>query len=82
VTIAAGGEVMATVSLEGIQPGWRVVDRDGQEVGTVLGTVDGGIRVKKGGLLSGEVRVPAEAVDEVETGHVELAVRKNELRKA
>jgi hypothetical protein len=37
------------------------------------------LRVKKGGLLGGELSVPRDAVVEVETGRVELNRAKGDL---
>ena len=64
---------------EMIQPGWTVVDAEGADLGTVVDATGPEIRVKKGGLMGGEVSVPREAVAEVETGRVELNRTKREL---
>ena len=64
---------------EMIQPGWTVVDAEGTDLGTVVDATGPEIRVKKGGLMGGEVSVPREAVAEVETGRVELNRTKREL---
>jgi hypothetical protein len=37
------------------------------------------IHVKRGGLRGGEIAVPRTAVDEVETGRVDLSMTKQEL---
>jgi hypothetical protein len=37
------------------------------------------IHVKKGGLFGGQLDVPRSAVDEVETGRIELSMTKSEL---
>jgi hypothetical protein len=37
------------------------------------------MKVKKRGLLGGEVQVPRDKVDEVETGRVELVLTKDEV---
>jgi hypothetical protein len=66
------------IDSEGIQSGWTVWTSDGQELGTVIGTDQEMIRVKKGGLLSKELVVPRSAVEEVETGRVELNITKSE----
>jgi hypothetical protein len=66
------------VQVEMIQPGWSVFASDGQEIGTVIGVESDGIRIKKGGLLGGELRVPRTSVQEVETGRVELSITKKE----
>jgi hypothetical protein len=62
-----------------IQTGWSVWTSDGQELGTIIATDATSLRVKKRGLLGGEVEVPRDAVDEVETGRVELSVTKREV---
>jgi hypothetical protein len=62
-----------------IQTGWSVWTVDGQELGTIIGTDPASIRVKKRGLLGGEVLVPRDKVDEVETGRVELVLTKDEV---
>jgi hypothetical protein len=66
------------VNSEGIQSGWTVWSSDGQELGTVIGTDQTTIRIKKGGLLSKEMDIPRSAVEEVETGRVELNMTKSE----
>ena len=68
-----------TLDLYEIQPGWTVVDANGDEIGTVISAEGTEIVVKKSGLLGGELRVPRAAVAEVETGRVELSRAKNEL---
>jgi hypothetical protein len=70
------------VDSEGIQSGWTVWTSDGQELGTVVGTDQTTIRVKKGGLLGKELQVPKSAVGEVETGRVELSITKSEAEAA
>jgi hypothetical protein len=67
------------VDLEMIQPGWSVVDANGEELGTVIDADGPMLRVKKGGLLGGELSVPRDAVVEVETGRVELNRAKGDL---
>jgi hypothetical protein len=61
-----------------IQTGWSVWTADGQELGTIIATDATSLRVKKRGLLGGEVLVPRDSVDDVETGRVELSVTKSE----
>jgi len=63
---------------EMIQTGWTVWTADGQELGTVIGTDPTSIRIKRKGLLAGDVVVPRDRVDDVETGRVELALTKAE----
>lgn len=62
-----------------IQPGWRVVDANGEEIGTVIAAEGTEITVKKSGLLGGQVHVPRDAVTEIETGRVEINRAKNDL---
>lgn len=68
-----------TLELEEIQPGWTVVDASGEELGSVVGVDADAIRIKKSGLMGGELRAPRDSVAEVETGRVELRLTKNEL---
>ena len=63
-----------------IQPGWTVCASDGEELGTVVSVDSDVIHVKKGGLMGGQYDIPRDAVDEVETGRVELSMTKNELK--
>ncbi len=72
---------MLDPKLDEIQPGWKVVGGDGREIGTVVGTSADGVRVRQEGLGSGEWTVPADAVDEVETGRVDVSMTKDELSK-
>jgi hypothetical protein len=68
-----------TVRIEEIQPGWLVVDAHGDEVGTVIENSGETVRVKKGGLLGGEVTISRDVVREFETGRVELNRTRDEL---
>ena len=70
---------MTGYASEGIQPGWSVWASDGEELGTVVSVDQQTIHVKKGGLLGGQIDVPRSAVDEIETGRVDLSVTKKEL---
>jgi hypothetical protein len=76
-----GWEVPVTTQFdkEMIQTGWSVWTADGQELGTIIATDPTTIKVKKRGLLGGEVQVPRDKVDEVETGRVELVLTKDEV---
>jgi len=67
------------MEVEEIQPGWRVVDANGEDVGTVTQAEGSEITVKKSGFLGGEVHVPIDAVSEIETGRVEINRAKNDL---
>jgi hypothetical protein len=66
-----------------IEPGWRVVDREGEELGTVEETVgDSGLDIFDGltvatGLLSKPRYVPAEQVAEIVEGTVRLSIDKD-----
>jgi hypothetical protein len=68
-------------TLEEVQPGWKVVAGDGRELGTVVGIGNGAMRVKKRGLLGGELTVPADAVSSVDEGRVYLTLTKQVLEK-
>jgi hypothetical protein len=71
--------VTTSFDKEMIQTGWSVWTSDGQELGTIIATDPTSLRVKKRGLLGGEVQVSRDTVDDVETGRVELAVTKSEI---
>jgi hypothetical protein len=73
---------MTFANTEPIQPGWVVWTSDGTELGTVIATDQTSFRVKKSGLRGGEVTVPRAAIDEVETGRIELKLSKDELASA
>jgi hypothetical protein len=64
---------------EMIQPGWHVVDANGDEIGTVVDAEGAEITVKKSGLLGGQVHIPRDAVTEIETGRVEINRAKSDL---
>jgi hypothetical protein len=63
-----------------IQPGWSVWASDGKELGTVVSLDLQTIVVKENGLLGGKISVPRAAVDEVETGRVELSMTEADLK--
>jgi hypothetical protein len=67
------------IDIETIQPGWTVVDANGEDIGTVIEAEGAEITVKKSGLLGGQVNVPTDAVTEVETGRVEINRAKGDL---
>jgi hypothetical protein len=69
----------ASFDREMIQTGWSVWTADGQELGTIIATDPTSLRVRKRGPLGGEIQVPRDIVDDVETGRVELAVTRSEL---
>jgi len=68
-----------TYAAEEIQLGWTVWASDGKELGTVVSVDSKVIVVKEGGILGGKIEVPRTAIDEVETGRVELSMTKQEL---
>jgi len=68
-----------SMDVEEIQPGWHVVDANGEDIGTVTQAEGTDITVKKTGFLGGEVHVPREAVTEIETGRVEINRAKSDL---
>lgn len=70
---------MTTYPGEGIQPGWTVWASDGEELGKVVSLDPETIHVKQSGLRGGQLAVPRSAVDEVETGRVDLSMTKKEL---
>jgi hypothetical protein len=62
-----------------IQPGWRVIDASGEELGTVISVDRETISIQRLGLMGGVWHAPVGAVREIETGRVELSMRKDEL---
>jgi len=68
-----------SMDVEEIQPGWHVVDANGEDIGTVIEAEGTEITVKKSGLLGGQINVPTDAVSEVETGRVEINRAKGDL---
>ncbi len=70
---------MAYIETDSIQLGWSVWDSEGKELGKVIGVEADAIRVKKEGLLGGEMMVPKDAVTDVETGRVEVGLTKHEV---
>jgi len=63
-----------------IQPGWTVWASDGKELGTVVSLDPQTIVVKESRFLGGKITVPRDAVDEVETGRVELSMTEADLK--
>ena len=61
------------------QPGWRVIDASGEELGTVISVDRVSISIQRRGLLGGVWHAPSGAVREIETGRVELSLNKDEL---
>jgi preprotein translocase subunit YajC len=69
---------MQNVDREMVQPGWEVWTSDGELLGKVI-QIDGQmLKVKKGGLIGGEVTVPRDSIREVEEGRVEVVLTKQE----
>jgi hypothetical protein len=66
-------------SAQEVQPGWRVVDANGEELGTVISVDRESISIQRRGLLGGVWHAPFSSVREIEPGHVELSLRKDEL---
>jgi hypothetical protein len=67
------------LSAEEIQPGWRVVDANGEELGTVISIDRESISIQRQSLLGSVWHAPVSAVREVETGRVELRLPKSQL---
>jgi hypothetical protein len=68
-----------TYETDEIQPGWKVVDANGEDVGTVIKADGPELTVKKDGFFGGQIHVPIEAVAEIETGRVEIDRAKSDL---
>ncbi|MFN8520039.1 MAG: hypothetical protein U0667_11765 [Chloroflexota bacterium] len=68
-----------THAVMGIQPGWRVHDREGVDLGAVTRLDDRSVWITRGRILRHEVEIPKALVLEAEEGHVELAVSMAEL---
>jgi hypothetical protein len=66
--------------VEEIQPGWRVADSFGEEIGTVLALNGQNVRVKLYG--GGELEVSGSDCADIETGRVELSKTKKDLQAA
>ena len=67
------------LDIDSIQPGWRVVDANGDDIGTVVEADGPDITVKKSGFFGGELHVPRDTIAEVETGRVEINRPKTDL---
>ena len=70
---------MQSIDIEMIQPGWKVIGSDGEEIGTVIGAAGDSLTVKRNGMMGGEYSVPRSSVTEVETGRVEIGMSRKEL---
>jgi hypothetical protein len=68
-----------THAVTGIQPGWKVHDRDGVELGAVTRLDDRSVWITRGRVFHHEVEIPKSLITEAEEGHVELAVSQKEI---
>jgi hypothetical protein len=68
-----------TQAVMGIQPGWKVHDRDGVDLGAVTRLDDRSVWITRGRIFRHEVEIPKSLVTEAEEGHVELAVSRKEI---
>ena len=68
-----------TLLPEEIQPGWRVFDANGEELGTVISVDRETISIQRKGLMGGVWHAPRASVREMETGRIELSLSKGEL---
>jgi Uncharacterized protein conserved in bacteria (DUF2171) len=70
-----------------IEPGWKVLDSSGDDVGSVEEIVgDSGIDIFNGlaisiGVLGGRRYVPAEVVGEITEGSVQLRLSADEVKQ-
>ena len=70
-----------------IEPGWKVVDAEGDEIGRIEEVIgDSGADIFNGlsvstGLLGGAHYVPAESVGVITDGHVQLNLSREQVRK-
>lgn len=69
-----------TFTASDIQQGWTVWASDGKQLGTVVSVDPQVIVVKEDGVLGGRIDVPSSAVDEIETGRIDLSMTKQELK--
>lgn len=68
-----------THAVTGIQPGWRVHDREGVDLGAVTRLDDRSVWIMRGRFLRHEVEIPKSLVTEAAEGHVDLAVSREEI---
>ena len=68
-----------THAVMGIQPGWRVLDRHGVDLGAVTRLDDRSLWITRGRIFHHEVEIPRSLVAEAEEGRVELAISEKEL---
>ncbi len=74
------------VSWKAVEKGWKVYDRDGEEVGTIAeiagdenADIFDGFGVKTGGVLGSVKYVPAEIVESIAVGEVRLTIAGAEV---
>ena len=72
---------MTFTDIETIQPGWKVYDSSGNEVGEVAEVTRAYLRIKQSGLLKGDGYAPRESIENAEDHGVYLKVGKSELSK-
>jgi hypothetical protein len=68
-----------TQAVMGIQTGWRVHDRSGEDLGAVTRLDDRSLWIRRGRIFHHEVAIPRSLVREAEDGHVELEISLDEL---
>jgi len=61
-----------------VQPGWEIWSSDGERLGKVIEVDAQVLKVKKEGLLGGELVIPKSSIREVEEGRVEVSMTKQE----
>jgi hypothetical protein len=66
------------------QTGWRISDRDGDIVGTVVGRDGTSMKVDLEGGAGGHLEIPTQLIAEEDEGHMQatLAVSSDELMRA
>jgi uncharacterized protein YrrD len=74
------------ISWKGVELGWPVYDRDGEQVGTVHeiagdeeADIFDGFGVKTGGKFSADKYVPAEIVASIAVGEIRLTIPGSEV---
>jgi hypothetical protein len=69
---------MQSMDREMVQPGWEVWSSDGERLGKVTQIDAQTLKVKKEGILGGEISIPKSSIKEVEEGRVEVTMTKQE----
>lgn len=74
------------ISWKGVEKGWAVYDREGEQVGTVHeiagdeeADIFDGFGIKTGGPLSAVKYVPAEIVESIAVGEIRLTIPGSEV---